>query len=279
MNFDMDNSKNFIKTQCAKFVTFFDFEASTVIVDGQKVQIPNSYCIFSPDLMFLSDTNLNRDAYFKKYESDDPDDLLEHFINDLDKLHFTHLIRLQAHPDIPKLIPEEELRYKKAVVCEKCTKGFDKDRRKVRHHDHVTGKFVGAWCFKCNLLEGSRHFKTKLYSHNFRSYDNHFIIKYGIKYLHSKFPNAYNRQKVISKSSEKFKHQIYGSFEFSDTMNHLEESLDRLVSIIIPPNKKHPESESCHCMSDLSLANKRDLVCTNKLVELCTNKRYVIEPV
>jgi hypothetical protein len=53
---------------------------------------------------------------------------------------------------VPQLTPEEEEKYNNAKVCENCQKEFGTKRDdgtkviKVKHHDHVTNKFVGAWC-------------------------------------------------------------------------------------------------------------------------------------
>jgi hypothetical protein len=43
------------------------------------------------------------------------------------------------------LTKEEQEKYDAAEVCEKCNKPFDaRDSPKVRHHCHVTGKYVGV---------------------------------------------------------------------------------------------------------------------------------------
>jgi hypothetical protein len=68
--------------------------------------------------------------------------------------------------------------------------------------------------------------------HNFSGYDGHFIIKYAAKKMHEKNPYSFNLQKIISKSSEKIKHLQYSNFIFIDSLNHLNESLDKLVETL-----------------------------------------------
>jgi hypothetical protein len=111
INFDITRESDLVKTEWLRFVTFFDFEASTVVRDGQKIQIPNSYCIFSPELMDLTDTKLHQESYLKIGYSDDPDELLRKFVKDISDLHHTHIIRLQAHRELPPLSAEEKFRY------------------------------------------------------------------------------------------------------------------------------------------------------------------------
>jgi hypothetical protein len=148
-------------------------------------------------------------------------------------------MRMTANARVPRLTPEEEHKYKEAKVCENCklefgTRTDEGDNVvKVRHHDHVTNKFVGAWCSRCNFKNNYRYFKTIVVFHNFSGYDRHFIIKYATKFMHDDQPYSYNSQKIISKSSEKIKHFQYGDYNiFIDSLNHLNASLDKLVDVL-----------------------------------------------
>jgi hypothetical protein len=74
------------------------------------------------------------------------------FINDLNRLHKTHIYKISSNAKVPQLTAEEEQKYRCARVCENCKKEFGTKREdgtkvdKVRHHDHLTNKYVGAWC-------------------------------------------------------------------------------------------------------------------------------------
>jgi CRISPR/Cas system-associated protein Cas10 (large subunit of type III CRISPR-Cas system) len=114
------------------------------------------------------------------------------------------------------LTKEEQEKYDAAEVCEKCKKPFDaRDCPKVRHHCHVTGKYVGAWCRRCNYLEGKKKLKLVVFFHNLRGYDSHMILRYGlmeIAKLHGKDGNI--QQFIIGKSAEKLSSFQFGNFIF-----------------------------------------------------------------
>jgi hypothetical protein len=168
------------------------------------------------------------------------------FIKDLDALHTSHAFQLDHNRKVPVLTEEEEEKYRNSKKCENCGAEFGSKREngdpvvKVKHHDHVTNMFIGAWCSLCNIRNNNRYFKTIVYLHNFSGYDGHFILKYAVKYMHEYSPWSYNTQKIISKSSQKIKHFQYSKFIFIDSLNHLNSSLDSLVEIL---NKSNHESE------------------------------------
>jgi hypothetical protein len=231
INFDITREIDLKKTIFYPFVCYADFEASTKVVDGKTIQVPNSSVILSPDLLLLRDTRLNRKSYLKSFWSDDLEMLMRHFIRDLHDLHTSHMYRFDCNRMVPKLIDEEWQRYNSTKKCENCGLEFGTRRddgsevNKVRHHDHVTNKFIGAWCGKCNIRNNNRYFKTVVVFHNFSGYDGHFIIKYATKFMHNDEPYSFNTQKIISKSSQKIKHFQYAKYIFIDSLNHLNSSL------------------------------------------------------
>jgi hypothetical protein len=144
---------------------------------------------------------------------------------------------MSSNAKVPQLTPEEEEKYKSVKVCENFSKEFgnkvDGEKViKVRHHDHVTNKFIGAWCSRYKFKNNNRYFKTIVVFHNFSGYDGHFIIKYAARFMHDEEPYSYNSQKIISKSSKKNKHFQYSDSIFIDSMNHLSTSLDKLVDVL-----------------------------------------------
>jgi hypothetical protein len=148
--------------------------------------------------------------------------------------------RFDCNRKVPTLSNDEWQRYNTAK-CENC--GLEFARRvdgtyveKVRHHDHKTNQFIGAWCSQCNIRNNNRYFKTIVVFHNFSGYDGHFIIKYATKFMHDDQLYSYNSQKIIFKSSQKIKHFQYSKFIFIDSLNHLNSSLDSLVEILNKSN-------------------------------------------
>ncbi|CAG8604111.1 701_t:CDS:2, partial [Paraglomus occultum] len=83
-----------------------------------------------------------------------------------------------------KLTKEEENQYNSAKVCWICNEAFDcgtteDNRKKVRDHDHITGKYRGPAHSICNLQLRIKPEETKLLIrfHNMEKYDAHFIAK------------------------------------------------------------------------------------------------------
>jgi hypothetical protein len=237
VKFDMEEKQDFYKTLRFFFVCYADFECSNIPVQdpGSKKtkilvkQIPNSFMVFCPDLMLLEDKrSLSVDSYLKKFSHDDPYEVVKDFIRALDTIRTSCDFKLQSHPRVPKLTEQEQEKFQAAEVCEKCKKPFHtKDRPKVRHHCHITGQYIGAWCRKCNFLEGKNHFKLVIFFHSLRGYDSHMIIRYGlteIAKLHGKQGTI--EQFIIGKSSEKLSSFQFGHFVFRDSLLHLGCSLE-----------------------------------------------------
>jgi hypothetical protein len=95
VKFDMQNSQDFSKTLRYFFVCYADFECSNIPALEMKTekmkiltrQIPNSFMVFCPDLLFLEDERkLRMEAYLKKFQSDDLYKVLEEFIRALDTI-------------------------------------------------------------------------------------------------------------------------------------------------------------------------------------------------
>jgi hypothetical protein len=118
INFDVTREADLKKTVYYPFVCYADFEASTKVANGKTVLIPNSYVILSSDLMFLTNDNMFEYSYLKSYCSDNPDDLMRHFVTDLNRRHNSHMMRMDENKHVLKLTEEEKKRYNDATKCE-----------------------------------------------------------------------------------------------------------------------------------------------------------------
>jgi hypothetical protein len=118
IKFDITQERDLKKTVWYPFVCYADFEASTKVVDGKTIQVPNSYVIFSPDLALLLEESLSERSFFKWHFSDDPEVLMHNFIQELSTLHNSHIMRMTANARVSQLTPEAEHKYKEAKVCE-----------------------------------------------------------------------------------------------------------------------------------------------------------------
>jgi hypothetical protein len=238
VKFDMDKKSDFNKTLRYFFVCYADFECSNIPVQDPSSkrtrvvmkQIPNSFMVFCPDFMYLTDgRHMSKESYLKKFHSDDPYEIVKKFIEALETIRESCIFRFSSHPNVLKLTNEEQLRHDAAKVCEKCKNPFDKkERPKIRHHSHITGEYIGPWCRKCNFNEGIKDFELVVFFHNLRGYDSHMIIRYGLNViaeLHKKY--GYMKQFVIGKSAEKLSSFQYGKFIFRDSLLHLGCSLER----------------------------------------------------
>ena len=73
--------------------------------------------------------------------------------------------------DMLPLTKQEQTEYAAATMCAECGELFTPSNHKVRHHDHIDGKYIAATCNNCNLTlkypkrkrKGNRgHRKTKI---------------------------------------------------------------------------------------------------------------------
>ena len=67
------------------------------------------------------------------------------------------------------------IKYTNEINCHICEKLLNDD--KVRDHDHITGKYIGASHNECNVNRNCKNFKIPVFIHNNKGYDAHFIIK------------------------------------------------------------------------------------------------------
>jgi hypothetical protein len=123
---------------------------------------------------------------------------------------------------------EEDRRFESAMICECCEKQFRLDNPKVRHHCHITGKFLSVVCRNCNLalkypVKPEYGHVIPVVFHNLRGYDAHIILKNATK----EFVPA--EMKVIANNKEKYISFDIRNFRFIDSLQFLNESLVSLV--------------------------------------------------
>jgi hypothetical protein len=130
-----------------------DFESTLELVEDinesstTKYQrhIPNSYglkynCIhneYSQDI--------------KIFNSSNPDGVIESFINELESLClYSYKLTKQNENNII-MTDIEKKRHRENKQCTECKCLYTKENQKVRHHDHITGKFISSICGNCNF--------------------------------------------------------------------------------------------------------------------------------
>jgi hypothetical protein len=125
-----------------------DFESTLVpIKDGNKYQKhePNSY-----GLKF----NCIHDEYSQPLEifnSSNPEEVIEHFVLNTEKKGLLGYSIINKNKKRIFMNEREKKDHDECLICLDCNNKFDEEKnKKVRHHDHITGKFIKTICSKCN---------------------------------------------------------------------------------------------------------------------------------
>eukprot|EP00873_Tetraselmis_striata_P014085 jgi/Tetstr1/434349/TSEL_023455.t1 len=118
-----------------------------------------------------------------------------------------------------------------ASTCCECKKEFGRciNTRKVAHHDHKTGKYIGACHSLCNFKMQLRKVSVPVYFHNGKGYDIHFILN-AIGRIES-IDGA--KLEVIPDNSERYKEAEFRGFRYTDTMGFMAAGLGALSKNLI----------------------------------------------
>ena len=124
-----------------------------------------------------------------------------------------------------RLTRAQEEAFDRATECYLCRHPFTPGERKgdkVRDHDHLTGKFLGAAHNLCNIKRPVVY-QIPVFFHNFRGYDSHLIV-------HA-FQQFQDREiRPIGQNMEKYLQVAWGKhMVFRDSLQFLNSSLDNLV--------------------------------------------------
>jgi hypothetical protein len=200
---------NYKHTLKYNVVCYADFEATTT---PEKIQIPNSFCIFCPDLDILE----------VRY-SDNTDNLFKEFWSILENIYAKVIERYEENAKL-----EDKNYYNSPdTICRFCRKD---NIVLTKHYDRFTGKFISYACIQCHS-KLSKPNKLRIFFHNLKGYDSHFIVKYGIK----QYPQ--NKIQPLGKSKEKLFCIKIGKFVLLDSYCHLPFSLSQLIKDYVTEKK------------------------------------------
>ena len=142
----------------------------------------------------------------------------------------------------------DKIKFNSCKSCPRCSVKFEDDKvKKVRDHDHLTGKFRNALCSKCNFRLRLRRRVLPVIFHNFKGYDSHIIIKGGLAQMkNSKFDViAQTREKFMAMTVKvpvgktKEDKNIFFDIKFLDSFQFMASSLAALANNLT----KFPETE------------------------------------
>ena len=130
---------------------------------------------------------------------------------------------------------KEEERFQLSNICWICNKLFGVADKKVRDHCHVTGKYIGADHWSCNVnFEMTK--KIPVTFHNLEGYESHLIFKELSKFNVKKSvrPNGLEKYMIFMINCNLF---------FIDSVQFMKSSLDLLVKNLMSEDFKYMSKE------------------------------------
>ena len=214
-------------SQPVDYVAFADFEVMLVPTnvnpeDNTKnthKHIPIAFCyyIIGPD-----NTPFSKPVHYVGV------DAASEFIKQI-SAHAQSIEQLyKSHPDVPLLTPTEYKQYCSARTCCICSEPLSKTDDRVRHHSHVSGKFIGAAHGDCNVNAKVPNF-LPVFFHNLSRYDGH-ITALVIDNTDKDISTIPLTSETYISFSKKVSDQFY--LRFVDSLRFLQTSLRNLVDIL-----------------------------------------------
>ena len=222
------------------FVFYADFEAFTKEIQttqqNDQVSFTQKYQHHQPSGFCYKCVGVTRKSVLYRAK-DENEDVSQKFIERLEEDIKTIYKKFNFSKKMLPLTKKEQSEFENAQICWICQKKYSEKDRKVRDHDHFTGKFRGAAHNSCNLQFKKTKF-TPVIFHNLSGYDAHLFVKNlgttegNIKCI----PN--NEEKYISFSKEIVvgeyekdgkKHEIKHEIRFLDSFKFMASSLDSLA--------------------------------------------------
>jgi len=216
------------------YVAFFDFEAMPVKTSRAACTcVKECKCKTKVDVehkpFCYSAILLDRNSNIKEKVTYTGEDAALHFLHEI----FSWRQKYLPVEVTPMQMTENDIQdFEMATKCHVCELSIENDDDKVRDHDHLTGKYVGAAHSACNLKRKETN-RITAFAHNFSGYDSHFLVKELKNFQRS---NPKLSLKTIPLNQQKFKMLEMDKVRFLDSFAFLSSSLDTLTDTLVQSN-------------------------------------------
>ena len=192
--------------------------------------------------------------------------------------------------DHSTMTPQEQEEYYKCKECKLCKCSFTSGNKKVRHHNHNTGKYISPLCSNCNIKIKAK-VRIPVIFHNL-NYDKNVFFKHLVSYYEQRkqqiedkhiatdastfsddvpqiIIDGYNERNKNSKDKKinaqvnilpnnenNFKSFTVGKLAFIDSFAHLPSGLESLINNV-PDDDKHFLRSLCNTEEEFKLMNKK----------------------
>ena len=218
--------KNWKFSACSPFIIYADIESVLGPIDEQS-GATHRYQLHEPcsaAALLVSKV----DGVSDQFRLFSGKDAVAQLLDQLIEWETRCMAHLEANKKMKPLSRAQEVAFANAIECRIChnSKGqfddADNELRKVRDHDHITGRFLGAAHNRCNL-QRAVVYEIPVFFHNFKGYDSHLIAQ--------AIGRAEGRElKVIAQNMERYMQLKWGEhLVFRDSLQFLSQSLEKLV--------------------------------------------------
>ena len=157
------------------FIMYCDFESILKISQDEKCPDEREYKLSSYcyNLVCRERPVFNK---YKLYRGDGKVSVIDHFCMEVKNV-LEHIKQCKKKfYSLPMLTDEELKKHNKIKYCQYCNVKFDKQNKKVKHHNHISGNYIETVCQSCNS-KVKTNCTLYIIFHYLKGYDVNYIIE------------------------------------------------------------------------------------------------------